>query len=353
MRPRIVVLPEHTPVGLPTGASHLRLLRPLQHPTVRDQIHLSILPTYTGEEAELVIVDRLWRPHVDLAQARALVQDVRQAGARFVLHLDDDLLGLPADRAAHLPPAYRDVLTLWLSAADAVWVSTPVLAERIRPHNPHVHVLPPALDEQLLIPRDWSTLPGPSANGCTVLGYMGTATHDEDLALIVPALAQIAALRGAQVRLEVVGGLARSETRARLAGLSIPVHFHQDYPVEYPAFLAWFTANVRWDIALAPLADVPFNQAKSDVKFLDYTAAGAAVLASREPVYGRSVVHGVTGWLVDNRTESWTQGLLHLIDHPELRARLVHNARDYLFRRRILAHRAQDWLQAIQAVLHG
>ncbi len=353
MSPRVVVLPEFTPVGLPTGAAHLRLLRPLAHPRVRGQIHVDVWPTYTGEEADLVIVDRLWRPRVDRRQAEALVRDVRRGKARLVLHLDDDLWALPPERASDLPEGFQAVLDLWLTEADAVWVSTQTLADRLRDRASRVQVLQPALDEQLLIRRDWSTLPRPPGRGRIVLGYMGTATHDEDLALVIPALAEVAAQREGQVALEVVGGVARPETREALAGLPMPVHFWQGYPVEYPAFLLWFTGHVRWDIALAPLAATPFNQAKSDVKFLDYAALGAAVVASREPVYGRTVHHRVTGWLVDNRTEAWVQALLHLIDHPEERIRLARDARAFLLRERTLDRRAGDWLRAIQAVLHG
>ncbi len=353
MIPRVVVLPEFTPVGLPTGAAHLRLLRPLAHPRVRERIHVYVRPTYAGEETELVVVDRLWHPQVDRRRAEALVRDVRRGKARLVLHLDDDLWALPPERAAERPEGFQEVLDLWLAEADAVWVSTPALAHRLQDRASRIQVLPPALDEQLLILRDWSTLPRPPGPGRTVLGYMGTATHDEDLALVIPALAEVAARRKGQIALEIIGGAARAGTREALAGLPMPVHFWQGYPVEYPAFLAWFTGHVRWDIGLAPLAPTPFNQAKSDVKFLDYAALGAATVASREPVYGRTVHHRVTGWLVDNRTEAWVQALLYLIDHPEERIRLARNARAFLLRERILDRRAGDWLRAIQAVLHG
>ena len=36
----------------------------------------------------------------------------------------------------------------------------------------------------------------------------------------------------------------------------------------------------RFDIALAPLAANPFNEARSNLKFLEYSLAGAATVAS-------------------------------------------------------------------------
>ena len=54
----------------------------------------------------------------------------------------------------------------------------------------------------------------------------------------------------------------------------------------------------RWAAGLAPLEDTPFNRAKSDLKFLEYSALGLPTVASRVTPYLGIDAHG--GVLADN-----------------------------------------------------
>ena len=118
-RPRVHVIYEHGGDLRPFGSAQIRLLRPLSHPTLRDHFEVTFSWTYRGEPADVVIVDRLWRPDVSLAAAHQLVQDVHQAGARFIYAVDDDFLSLPATAVpGYFNAAKRNVADLWLREAD-------------------------------------------------------------------------------------------------------------------------------------------------------------------------------------------------------------------------------------------
>jgi glycosyltransferase involved in cell wall biosynthesis len=118
----------------------------------------------------------------------------------------------------------------------------------------------------------------------------------------------------------------------------------------YPLFMLWFGRHVRWDIGLAPLRATAFSEAKSDIKFLDYSAVGAATGCSDVPAYG-TVRHGETGLCVENTVSAWESALEQLITQPALRERLTVNAWHYLLKERTVASAASKWLDALEDLI--
>jgi hypothetical protein len=114
--------------------------------------------------------------------------------------------------------------------------------------------------------------------------------------------------------------------------------------------MLWFTAQIEWDIAIAPLEDTAFTQSKSDIKFLDYCAVGSAGLYSEAGAYNASVRHGETGWLVKNRIGDWADALEYLISNRTQREKLAIAGNQYLFTNRILAQCFSIWQAGIEAV---
>lgn len=346
--PRLLVLYEYSPVGLPHGSAYIRLLQPLTHPAIDGHFYVTPSPVYYGQEAEIVLVDRLWRPDCTPAMAAQLAADVRQRGAKLLYQIDDDLLALPADTPT--AQAKREIVTTFLGEADAVLVSTPALRARYASLNGQIRVLGNALDERLIV--GGASLSG-ADGGRIVLGYMGTHTHDDDLRLLLPALREVAVTASVPLELQIIGGVADAQTLEQLNQLPFPVTRLTPPSSEYPQFLPWFTGNVGWDIALAPLRDTPFNRAKSDIKFLDYAALGTPGIYSDLPVYAESVRHRETGLLTTNDTASWVTALRSLIEQPDLRRELVANARSYLYAERILAVCAAEWADTLEAIWRG
>lgn len=346
MKPRLLVLYETSVAGLAHGSAHVRLLRPLGYPPVLDRFDVNAAPVYTGQPAEIVVIDRTWRPDVDAEMANALIERIRDGGAKIVYHIDDDP-STPAFGAGQFA-----AVEVFARRADMLIVSTPALALRMLQYNRRARVVPNALDERLLVPALGRRLPV-FAHEPLVIGYMGTFTHDADLRLIVEALRQVGAAATVPLALQIVGVTGDGETWRMLQSLPFPVRRIAPPSQEYPHFLAWFSSQLRWQIGLAPLQETDFNGCKSDVKFLDYAAAGAAGIFSKAPAYVHSVQHGVTGWLAEATVESWRDGLLALIADADLRRTLAANAQRYLLAERTLAQRWADWTVALEEVWHG
>jgi glycosyltransferase involved in cell wall biosynthesis len=100
------------------------------------------------------------------------------------------------------------------------------------------------------------------------------------------------------------------------------------------------------DIGLCPLVRNDQTLGKSDVKFLEYTISGAAVIAQNNEVYNRTVVHGETGLLVGGPREM-LEAVELLVRKPKLRERLVANAQQYVREQRGLKQLREEWGAAI------
>ena len=106
-------------------------------------------------------------------------------------------------------------------------------------------------------------------------------------------------------------------------------------------------AAARPDIGLAPLLDEPFNRAKSELHWLEYSMAGAATVAtSFGPAGPYDVIRdGVDGLLATSRAD-WERHLRRLAASPELRRELAGNARSRVLREYTVAVRAEEWAEA-------
>lgn len=360
MRWRVHILYEYGSDLRPHGSAFIRLLRPFTYPALRENLEVTSGLTYNGQEVDVVIVDRLWRPDISPALAIGLVENTRQAGVPLIYALDDNLLDLPARQLPLVSQGqvwpteeHRWVVQFFLRQADGVMVTTQALRERFLSFNPNIVVVPQALDERLLVgggPPQVNSLFGERRK---VIGYMGTLTHDDDLMMILPVFQSIWERHGGKIEFQIVGGVGRADTLQALKELPVRMVNARPEEVEYPLFMLWFSSCIRWDIAISPLKDTPFNRCKSDIKFLDYSAIGAAGIYSRVPAYESSVRHLETGWLAENDVGAWVEALETLLADDGLRMQLAHNATRYLYAERILARCAANWLKALEELLDG
>lgn len=357
---KIYILYEHGEDPRPYSPSYIRLLRPLTHPSLRKRLEVDWGLQYENQQVDAVIVDRLWRPDISPALAESLVENIRQAGARVIYALDDNLLDLPGrqptlasqDKAWPTEEHIR-VVQFFLRQADGVIVPTKALRQRFLGFNPNIVVVPHALDERLLIrgaPPSGHPLFSP---GRKVIGYMGTLTHDDDLMMVLPALWAVWQRHREEIEFQIVGALGRADTLRALEGLPVRMVNPRPEETEYPLFMLWFSNRLHWHIAIAPLRDTPFNRCKSDIKFLDYSAIGAAGIYSRVPAYELSVRHLETGWLAENDVGAWVEALEELLSNDGLRIQIARNATRYLYTERTLARCARCWLQALESLLDG
>jgi glycosyltransferase involved in cell wall biosynthesis len=103
-------------------------------------------------------------------------------------------------------------------------------------------------------------------------------------------------------------------------GLGLPLRGERYRHIPYVPLEALTQHLAVLDVGIAPLADIEFNRARSDVKLKEYAAAGVPWLASPTgPYAGLGEQHG--GRLVAD--DRWHEQLTRLVDKPRERRRLV------------------------------
>ncbi len=351
--PHIHIIYEHGDDLQPFGIAYIRDILPLTHPA-----NASAFQVTQGRDfspADIIIVERAWKPGLTLQQAEQLVQQVRRSsppGGKksppcLVYSIDDNLLDLEV-----VPLPVRQAVRYFCRHADGILVSTEYLKQRLQPLNPHIFVLPNTLDERLFTVHD-QPLPAEHAPGERLtIGFMGTFTHDADLMMAVQALRTVLRNHLNTLQLQLVGGIADHGLLRLFQGLPIQVQHPSAAAAAYPSFMPWMQKNFTWDIGIAPLEDTEFNRSKSDIKFLDYSALGIPGIYSRVPAYTGTVRHLETGWLVENTPAAWVEALETLLADADLRARLARDAQAYVFSQRTLQHGAHLWREAILNITH-
>ncbi|HTN41285.1 MAG TPA: glycosyltransferase, partial [Asticcacaulis sp.] len=268
----------------------------------------------------------------------------RARGQRIVYEADDDLLdsaGLIKRGYSGDTQALASRVTALARQADAVTVSTEGLKARFARLNNHVHLVPNYLDDKLWRLGEASPSTKARTGGITKIGYIGTPSHVADLALISEAMADIKKTYGAMVEIEVIGGFQDVEP---LFGTRIGLPKKN----QYPDFVTWLYNVVDWDIGLIPLVEDDFNRAKSNLKFLEYSALGLASVVSDVPTYKDVVKHRHNALSVPNNRQAWKKAVTELIETPDLRATLSQNARDLIRPEYGVRHHADLYLKILE-----
>jgi GT2 family glycosyltransferase len=201
------------------------------------------------------------------------------ASVTRVFLIDDDLftagvaLGLDRYRQARNARRIAALATI-AGSSDLIVATSAVLAERMKAHAPDV---PIACSGLLAGGRPCAD---PTATRPPRIGYYASAAHHAELEMMVPAL-----LRVRQdfptVAIEIRGPVADSPAAVRLgdAVLREP-SANPDY-----ALFRKSLSGLGWSIGLAPLCNTAYNRAKQPIKWLEYTEAGIATIASNVETY--------------------------------------------------------------------
>lgn len=266
-----------------------------------------------------------------IAAARAL-------GKPIVFELDDLLVDVPKTNPNHKYCAEitPDVLAM-LREADFVTVTTEPLRRYLEEAEVQAKgktfVLPNFINLDI-----WGGAKPPPAppEDPFVIGWFGTATHDEDLAIIKPAIAQLATKYHGKLIFKFWGYLP--DDLKGIPGVHLVRGSQPDLRLH-----ARDVVNSRIDLALAPLLDHPFNHAKSDLKWLEYSICYIPAIYSTISPYTRSVEHGRTGWLVDNKPELWFEAIERFMHDHQLRRSIAIQAHDKVLQKRSVHVGAEQW----------
>ncbi|MBT1605223.1 hypothetical protein [Curtobacterium flaccumfaciens] len=312
--------------GAHPASAHVRVVRRVEHLSdagaaeVRqvDPVAFVAGADTTAYTAVLVQRDVLPRTVV-----QPFLETAARRGIRVVAEVDDDFFTVSGRarlaRAEYDPDRLASIDAL-VRGADTVIVSTPELAEVVRPVARHVVVVPNALDPGLWTSGATDDDDERPAGEHRVL-YMGTLTHAADLELLRDVFADLATADGTPIRLEVIG-VTEDGDAGWFRRLEVP-------DGHYPAFSRWLVAHrARWRAGVAPLRDEEFNRAKSDLKFLEYTALGLPAVVSDRPSYAVAERYGAVG--VPDDVDAWRAAVRAAVERgaPDERAeRWVRDAR--------------------------
>lgn len=285
------------------------------------------------------IFQRPAAPHVGKA-----IADIVKAGGKVIVELDDDVWSISYHNPASASWGRTETSVLAQACRDAtaVTVSTAPLAQVVRRFAKDVHVIPNAIDPELLpasTPREH--------DGLLHIGWAGSWTHKSDLALIVPALFR-AARKYENVRVHFFGyDPCTNDTDQRTGE-----RFYDDVSYTYHGWAVDMATHYRnialLDIALAPVLDTTFNQSKSNIKYLEHASLGTAMICSKVRCYTDTVTHGRDGLLAGSARE-FNAYLDLLIRDQSLRYTMAMEGKALVMERHLLPHRLEDWALALSS----
>jgi glycosyltransferase involved in cell wall biosynthesis len=208
-----------------------------------------------------------------------LLVSLKVRGCRIIADIDDDLWSQearPTLGKQEWPRERLAMLNRVLRLVDRITVSTPelqMLMTVMFPDQP-VQVVPNTVPHTVPPSR-----PPRSPDAPLRLGWTGAPwTRPHDLALLKPLAACLK--NESWIRWVHVGHDPNRVSLAQILGL--PEDRVETYPVQPHAT---YLHCLHFDVGLAPLADTLFNTYKSDLKLLEYSAAGIPWLASDAPPY--------------------------------------------------------------------
>lgn len=200
-----------------------------------------------------------------------------------------------------------------IEAADAMVVSTPYLKSLYSRYHDNIYVIENALD----LPS-WPRLNTSHTGPGVTIGWVGGASHTEDLELVKDTIFQILE-KYPHVRFTCMHG--------------IPPFFKDKWHINcveefkpmnlYPAWVR----KQNFDIGIAPLVDNNFNRGKSNLRWLEMSAMGIPTVCSPLPHFTGSVKHGLTGMIAESPAQ-WMEYLSALIESENLRRTIGHNAHE-------------------------
>jgi SAM-dependent methyltransferase len=273
-------------------------------PGVRIAVHVGQAPLNLAraDEQKVFVWQRL--PEVNFQQQEQLLK----LGFLSIFEIDDDPMIWPDD--------YEKTNFMAFRSCHAVQVSTEPLAEYIRQFNPNVKVFPNQL----------AFLPPPRKyiNSDRVTIFFGAINREDDWQEIMPALNVILMEYGKRISFVVMHDKKFFDALQTKHKEFLPFSPYQ----EYERLLQ------QSDIALLPLKAKRMNNMKSDLKFLECAANGAAVLAS-PTVYEASIADDNTG-LIYRTADEFNVKLRSLIDKPEKRQHIASNAYQWVKENRML-----------------
>lgn len=322
-RPRILVHPADR-----EGCGEYRIISPMRALRAAGKVQgWETMRIFEPAEMERFSPDSIvLQRQMEWPQIEALERHKRLHKAFRVFEIDDLITNLPV-KSVHKGQIHKDIAKRFRKAAglcDRLVVATEPLAQAYKGFSDEVRVQPNCVERAV-----WGDLlPRRRGGARPRVGWAGGVGHTGDLELVADVVRDLA-----NAVEWVFFGLCPEALRPY-------VHeFHPGVPLpQYPAKLA----SLDLDLAIAPLEENPFNDAKSHLRILEYGVLGFPVVCSNiTPYQGDFPV-----WRVANRYRDWMKTIREAISDRAALAAAGDALRDQVRARWMLEDRLDDWLQA-------
>jgi glycosyltransferase involved in cell wall biosynthesis len=358
-----------------TACAYYRILVPYAH-LLRSgladvSVHTLSDAAYWEHGEDLTVIPRQYLPIAFRA-----IQAKRKNRIAIVGELDDDIESTPTGNpaySAYSPAKIREEeekkrlageiapdqhllnarkwLYTFFRCCDAVTVPTPVLQARLRKHNKRVYVLPNYIND-LILPKP--SPPPPPQRRVRIL-WTGSNSHIIDMPQVFQALQRILTEYDNVVYVHVgekmPGMEALPESRVEYYPPTQWCRAHTG-PDQYLRFLSKLPVH----IAIAPLQDNRFNQAKSWLKAIEYGAMGYFPMLQDMAPYQALRHAGMpdSAYFVKKNTEAhWYTALKEVLEDPQQVYEKAKVFQTWVWDTMRMSQHVQEYLDVYERVLDG
>ena len=314
------------------------------------------IPDEYMEYPNTVIFGRTYPDYTDPIQA---MRDYKKQGKRVLYDMDDDYWAVTKDNPSRfVSNVFKDQYEGQIREADALITPSKILAKKMQKltHKP-VFICPNAIDYEIYKER-------PHEHKELIIGYMGAASHWDDIALVIDVLEKLTEKYDFYF---VIYGMTGEPLEAAMHTYNRLLHSNlapEQNPYFEKALKFWNKLNklktihipfyppelhptklslADFDIGLAPLEDTEFNRGKSNIKFYEYAAVGTVTLASDVEPYKSEC-----NYLAKNTFKDWYNKLEKLIKDRAFREVLLQKQKKWVKENRSLEKVAVLWEKACQ-----
>jgi len=287
------------------------------------------------------------------------MREYKKRGKRVLYDMDDDFWNVSKNNPSVLTSsALKDQYEGQIREADAVITPSKELAKFFKKKfKKQVFLCPNAINPDEYKPRD-------NNKNDLIIGYMGAASHWDDLKIIAPVITELAKKHNF---LFTIYGLTAEPLEAAmysyakiLSGNYLPekkeyfqsaIDFYKQLenlkmwhiPFMPPELHPTVLGRCDFDIGLAPLENTEFNTRKSCIKFYEYAGVGTVTLASDIEPYKSEV-----NYRAKNTFKDWYNKLEKLIVDEQFRIKTLNKQQEYVFKHRTIDKIGLDWELACQ-----
>jgi hypothetical protein len=253
--------------------------------------------------------------------SRYILEQAKKRKIPSIYHIDDNLLNIPSFLGEskvkfHSNPIRKKQLNYLLTEVDLVYCSTKYLMNTLS-KNVSNHMMYGDINGSASIYKKRNVL------SIRKIGYMGVG-HFADFESVAPAIA-LYMDKFPNVQFEIFGSIM---IPSLLEKYENRIYIHSKVS-SYNDFILRLS-ELEWDIGICPLINNNFNKCKSNIKWIEYTSAGIAVIASKGFAYDDCCSNGAG--ILANDNDDWYNSLVNLTENIELRNRIVCSAQDKLLK---------------------